>query len=634
MKILVTGGYGFIGSFVAETFFREGHEVYIIDNLSTGNKENVTFKHKFYQVNVEDPSCGDIFRSNRFDVVIHLAAQVNVGTSMENPYLDSQSNVLGLANILQLSNKYGVKKVVFASSAAVYGLNEDIPLKEDAVCDPLSPYGINKLVGELYCKKWNELFGVETLCCRFSNVYGPKQGTVGEGGVISIFINNVLDGKPLQVFGDGEQTRDFIFVEDVAYAIYRGVEYDLKGVYNLSTNTETSVNDFINTLENLDVVKDIIYKEPKQGDIKYSRLDNTKIKQDLDWVPLHNFQEGLAKTHEWFKNNRVKKKKDSTAQTKSGWVTKIRPFIPYLENLAILTLAILVSMLLENSLNLIDYRLFYIVTASVLFGRSQSILSIGLATFWYLFQNVLNGREVISQLIDHNTLVHVGLYIFMGLTIGYIMDKKEKLIQSSRAEVDTAQEKFQSLSSIYKDTLIVKDELQEQVLYTNNSIGTVYSIMKELDSLDSNDIYSASINIVESVMKSNGAALYLLDDSQKKLLLQAKTNMLVIPSSMQISEYRTLWEVMKTNTVQVNKDLDPNQPTMLAPISIGEDIIGVISMYHPEFEYLTLSYQNLFLVTANLISSALTRAYEHESLLISKDISRDKLFKNKEEAYV
>lgn len=309
MRVLVTGGYGFIGSFVAETFFKEGHDVYIIDNLSTGNKGNVEFKHKYFELNVEDPRCEEVFNSNRFDIVIHLAAQVNVGTSMENPYLDCQSNVLGLANILQLSKKYGVKKVVFASSAAVYGLNEDIPLKEDALCDPLSPYGMNKWVGELYCKKWNEVFGMETLCFRFSNVFGPKQGTIGEGGVISIFINNVLEGKELQVFGDGEQTRDFIYVEDVAYAIYRGVEYNLNGIYNLSTNTETSVNDFIHTLEVMADVKTVIYNEPKQGDIKYSRLDNTRIKKELDWVPLHNFQEGLEKTYEWFKGNNVKKKR-------------------------------------------------------------------------------------------------------------------------------------------------------------------------------------------------------------------------------------------------------------------------------------------------------------------------------------
>jgi nucleoside-diphosphate-sugar epimerase len=304
MRVLVTGGYGFIGSFVAEAFFLEGHTVSIIDNMSSGNQANVTFKHTFYKMNVEDPKCEDVFESNRFDVVIHLAAQVDVGTSMKNPVLDAKSNVLGLANILSLSNKYGVKKVVFASSAAVYGLNKDIPLKEESLCNPVSPYGMNKMVGELYCGSWQEVFGVETLCFRFSNVYGPRQGTVGEGGVVSIFMERALAGKGLTVFGDGMQTRDFIYVQDVAEAIYRGVEYDLTGIYNLSTNTETSVKQLVDTLATFTNAQEVQYLESKPGDIKHSRLDNSRIKRELDWVPLHNFEEGLEKTFQWFAMNR------------------------------------------------------------------------------------------------------------------------------------------------------------------------------------------------------------------------------------------------------------------------------------------------------------------------------------------
>ena len=308
MKVLITGGYGFIGSFVAEAFYSEGHDVYIIDNLSTGNRNHVKFKHQFYKLNIEDPECEAVFEANKPDVVIHLAAQVNVDISMKDPYTDTKTNVLGLVNMLQLSKKYGVKKLVFASSAAVYGLNEEIPLKEDSLCNPLSPYGINKWVGEQYCEKWSEIYDVDTLYFRFSNVYGPKQGTIGEGGVISIFIDRVLHGKNLVVFGDGEQTRDFIYVKDVAEAIYRSVEYDLSGVYNLSTNTEISINKFIEGLEKMGRMTEIVYEDPKPGDIKYSRLDNSKIKKELDWVPLHNFQEGLEKTFEWFKQKSFEKK--------------------------------------------------------------------------------------------------------------------------------------------------------------------------------------------------------------------------------------------------------------------------------------------------------------------------------------
>jgi UDP-glucuronate decarboxylase len=272
--------------------------------------------------------------------------------------------------------------------------------------------------------------------------------------------------------------------------------------------------------------------------------------------------------------------------------------------------------------------------ATFLFGKRQSILSIGLASIWYLYSNVLNGQEFISQIIDHNTLVHIGLYIFIGLTMGYVLEKKEKLIQSSRSEVLTIQGKYQSLTSVYKDTLIVKEELQDQVLYTDNSIALVYSIMKELDSLDSLEICAASVKIAGEIMKSNGASLYLLNAAKEELKLEATSNNLVVPGSMLISNHGILSDAIKTGSVQVNKDLDPKQPTMIAPITVDGAVVGMLCIYNPSFEYLTLSYQNLLLVTANLISSALNRANEHEQLLDLKNIRRKKYSGKKEEAYV
>ncbi|WP_154663517.1 GAF domain-containing protein [Neobacillus dielmonensis] len=295
---------------------------------------------------------------------------------------------------------------------------------------------------------------------------------------------------------------------------------------------------------------------------------------------------------------------------------------------------IVISSLLDNSLNLLDYRLFYIVTASFLFGRSQSILSIGLASVWFFYQNILNGQEIISQLIDHTTLVHIGLYIFIGLSMGYVLEKKEKMVQNSRSEMESIQEKLETLTSLYKDTLFVKNELQDQVLYTNNSIATVYEVMKDLNSLDRSVIYSSSITILEKIMKTSGAALYLLDYSEKTLGLVEKSTALVVPASLEIRKQNTLLEAIEKNTVKINKDLDPNLPTLVAPISIKGQVIGVVGLYNPEFEYLTLSYQNLLFVTANLISSALTRAFEHEQLLTSDNSRKNKLFDNKEEAYV
>ncbi|MNZ27513.1 UDP-glucose 4-epimerase [compost metagenome] len=300
MRVLITGGYGFIGSFVSEKFHREGHEVVIVDNMSSGNVKNINCQHTSYIIDVESPACDAIFVQHEIDVVIHLAAQINIVTSMENPYADTKSNILGLTNILQLSVKHRVKRFIFASSAAVYGMAEDIPLSESQSCKPVSPYGINKLLGEYYCDKWSELYGLNTLCLRFANVYGPRQGSVGEGGVISTFMERISTGQDLHVYGSGEQTRDFIYVEDIANAIYTASHSSQTGIMNLSTRTESSVNSLIDVLSKLHSYVGVARKEPRPGDIFRSVLDNTLIRTTLNWEPQFSLEQGLSKTYEWF----------------------------------------------------------------------------------------------------------------------------------------------------------------------------------------------------------------------------------------------------------------------------------------------------------------------------------------------
>lgn len=171
MRVLITGGYGFIGSHVADRFFKEGYEVHIIDNLVTGKVENITFKHKFYQLSIDDPKCRDIFAAYNFDIVVHLAAQVSVATSMQNPSYDAQSNIVGLVQMLKFATEFKVKKFIFASSAAVYGEQALLPITEDMPTNPISPYGLSKLVGEKYCSNWAASQGLASICFRFSNVY-------------------------------------------------------------------------------------------------------------------------------------------------------------------------------------------------------------------------------------------------------------------------------------------------------------------------------------------------------------------------------------------------------------------------------------------------------------------------------
>ncbi|TCO69840.1 NAD-dependent epimerase/dehydratase family protein [Marinisporobacter balticus] len=300
MKVLITGGYGFIGSHVTERFYKEGYEIYIIDNLSTGDKDHVKIKHKFYELDVIDSKCQEVFSNVKFDVVIHLAAHIDAVASVEKPSFDATANILGLINMLELSSKYDVKKFILASSAAVYGSNEEIPLIEDTSLNPISPYGVSKLTGENYCKLWKNTYGLETVCLRFSNVYGPRQSVKGEGGVVAVFMNNLFLEKELCIYGTGEQTRDFIYVEDVVDAIYKSCDYSYSDVINVSVDTQYSLINLIDAIKNVHGDTDFRHEQLRKGDILHSRLSNKRAKKELNWTPLYTLNKGIFKTYKWY----------------------------------------------------------------------------------------------------------------------------------------------------------------------------------------------------------------------------------------------------------------------------------------------------------------------------------------------
>lgn len=618
MKALITGGYGFIGSFVAERFFQEGYEVYIIDNLSTGDRQNVDFKHKGYVLSVEDRKCEEIFRSNRFDTVVHLAAQVNVKTSVEDPRLDSKSNVLGLSNMLSLSRKYSVHKFIFASSAAVYGINDEILLTESSSCNPISPYGINKWIGEMYCNKWKELYGLDTLCFRFSNVYGPRQGSVGEGGVVSIFMEAMMDGKELVVFGNGRQTRDFIYVEDVAEAIYRSSYSTLTGVYNLSANTENSVNDLINALQSMHGEVSLTHTGQREGDIYRSRLDNRRIANDLDWAPKYSFQQGLAKTYEWFVQKHASKKQAKVMEKKERSPSKlgkvIRTLLPYAENALAFGLTAWLSLLLKDSLSdYIDIKIVYIILLGIIYGNRQSMIAVGMATTLYIFEQLNIGRELLSLFYDTDFFFRVAVYLFIGLVVGYAMERKNTLIQSKLQELETLSEKHDFLTEVFKETRQVKDELQQQIMNNGDSFGKIHSVIKELESLEPEKIFTSTVSVMESVMKSQTVTIYTVNKYGNYLRLLARSNSTEFEASksMKVEDFPHIQKLLSEKKLFVNKDLKAGVPLLAAPIFNHDVVVAVISVYNVNFENFTLYHQNLFKIMVDLISSSLSRALSY-----------------------
>ncbi|MDQ1147985.1 UDP-glucose 4-epimerase [Bacillus sp. SORGH_AS 510] len=300
MKVLVTGGAGFIGSNVVEGLIDEGYRTVIVDNLSSGKQKFIHPEAKFYSLNILEDNLKTVFEKERPDAVIHLAAQINVQDSLEKSTLDAEVNILGTLKILELCRKYNCK-LIYSSSAAVYGNPVYLPVDERHPINPLSNYGISKYTPEMYIYLFSQLYSLDYTILRYANVYGIRQEPEGEGGVVSIFIKKMLNNEAPIIYGNGEQTRDFIYVKDVVSANLAALKKDTRGVFNISCNKEISINhlvDEINSLLNTKLTP--IYKKFKSGDIIHSCLDNQLTIKKLDWNPEFSLREGLKKTIEYY----------------------------------------------------------------------------------------------------------------------------------------------------------------------------------------------------------------------------------------------------------------------------------------------------------------------------------------------
>ena len=300
MKILVTGGAGFIGSHLLQLLQgQQGVEVVAYDNLSSGRREHVPKGIRLVEGDVRDAEgLAHLFASEGFDSVVHLAAQTMVPYSLSHPEEDCQINLLGLINILECCRKYAVKHIVFSSSAAVYGDNLNIPLHEEEKPMPTSAYGITKMASEHYLRMYHDLYGLNTTVLRFANVYGERQGAGGEGGVVSIFCKLLAAGQGVTVFGNGEQTRDFVYAGDIAEALWRGSQLEGHHVINISTQKETSVNQLLAAFKQA-VGREfpVQYAPIREGDIFRSVLANGRCVELLGFCPAMNLQEGVARTY-------------------------------------------------------------------------------------------------------------------------------------------------------------------------------------------------------------------------------------------------------------------------------------------------------------------------------------------------
>jgi UDP-glucose 4-epimerase len=303
MKVLVTGGAGFIGSHVVDRLVADGHAVAALDNLSTGRRDFVNPRAALHVVDLRSHRLDDVFSTERPDVVVHVAAQASVPRSIAEPLYDASVNVLGTIGLLAAAQRTGVRRVVYTSTGgAAYGDTDMRPTPEDHPCRPTSPYGVSKTNAERYLECWSALAGVPALTLRLANIYGPRQNPLGEAGVIAIFAHRLVRGDECVVNGDGEQTRDYVYVADVADAVARALaQPEATGVVNIATGVETTVNELYQRLAAAaGVSRPPRHGPAKPGEQRRSVLDASRAKQRLGWAPVVPLDTGLGRTLAYF----------------------------------------------------------------------------------------------------------------------------------------------------------------------------------------------------------------------------------------------------------------------------------------------------------------------------------------------
>ena len=307
MKVLVTGGAGFIGSHVVDTLIEAGHDVVVVDNLwehGGGKMENVNPKASFYQMDIRDANLQKVFEDERPEAICHLAAQHSVKISTDDPAHDASVNILGLINLLQNATRFGIRKIVFSSSGATYGTVEKMPVDETVTQHPESPYGTTKMASEYYLRFWKNMHGLDFTILRYGNVYGPRQDPLGEAGVIAIFARHILLNEPVRIDWDGEQQKDYVYVGDVARANLLALEKGSGEAYCIAYGMGTSVNALYRGLVNEIGHEVEIKRAPKRpGDIYLTYFNCSKARRDLGWQAEVDLEEGLRLTVNYFRES-------------------------------------------------------------------------------------------------------------------------------------------------------------------------------------------------------------------------------------------------------------------------------------------------------------------------------------------
>lgn len=607
MKVLIIGGYGFIGSHTAERFSKEGHEVTVIDNLSSKNPRVPEIKHRHYKLDARSWGCGSFIKNGGFDIAIFLACKEITNGDTEG----FNYNVNMLSNILELCARYQIKKFVFLSSTSVYPKKNGL-YDEETKPQPSDMQGVNFAVMEECCQLWRGNSKMKVIILRTSTIYGPEQD-LSKG-----LISEILTASKNEIIKlSRDKCYHFLYIGDVVDAIYRSSDDVSEGIVNTSADGFISGDELASYVTDGVRVEYIADKTTKNESLLY---DNSLAKEKLEWVPLFDFKQGFEKTLRWYYDRNEQKIIKENKNKFRKLFSKRPDTIPILENIALFAIVAFFTLLSATGVSplSVDFRILYIIVVGVFFGTRQSMLAAALSCLLLIFERMFIGVPLKSVIYDLNVMLMNVQYLIIGVSVGYMVERKNAQIDIKDNEIAHLKEDYDYLYMLYDETRKINAEFEERLLQYGDSYGRLFSIVSELDTLSPEKILFSTFDVLEQILNVKRASIYLANKSGTYLRRAAASNGAggFLPRSTRLDDFPQWKMIINSREIYKNDSLNPSMPSMAAPIIFNERVIALVLIENMDFEKLTLYYYNLFKVVVSLVSSAITKAYLYEQAII------------------
>lgn len=631
MRALIVGGLGFFGSHVVEKLSRENYEIGILDDRSSGSAGNVRCKTRQFALRADDRRCLEVMRNFKADCVVHCAW---LARGADADARDA-TGLNGLDNLLHGCVASGVKRFLLIASHDGSEREKHIQRLAEQVCDAY--------------RNTRELqIGV----FHITRLYGPRMAQSGSGGILLEWIQDA----EREASGAGsrsadvrlykrepaDQPADWLYVSDAAEAVFRFVEGSGCGTYDLSSNKAYTRGQIIAQIgrvrtwllqeENWPDSEDpeLFHKQISEPE-HVQGLCNDAIRHDLDWIPLRGLSEGLLPTLRWYEARQRARKADSTQAaalphagwssqhpTPKGWRSFFRTVLPFGENLLAFGLVLLLEYALQQRLGIrnIDVKVIYIVLVSALFGMRQSLFAVFLSTLAYMVGEMMSGLDLVSLVLDASLVVQLIAYALASLAVDIVVDARNRKIATLEEERVIQSDRFDFLQDMYTDTARIKNELQQQIIRADDSLGRIQMVMRELDGTDVQGVRQKVLGVMSTILGHNRMALYTMGEGGRyfRCLYKSADAGFEPEKSYRVELLGPALRVLEQGGVHVNRELNPELPGMMAPVLEGTTLMGMVALYDIGFDRMTLYFQNLLRIVTEMAADALVRAYRYEAL--------------------